>query len=99
LFDLDVAGSTVGLHLNRLGLSYQKPWFRANERDEQEVERFLDDTFQRIQRLAEKIGADVAFEDESGIGLQTHSGKTWGEVGNPPKYLLQENKEATMFCQ
>lgn len=81
VFDLNVAASTVGQHLRNLGLSYKKPWFRAAERDAQQVERFLRETFPRIQRLADKIGADIGFEDEAGIGLQTHSGKTWGEVG------------------
>ena len=84
-FDRSVGGSTVGLHLVRLGLSYQKSWFRANEQDVQKVARFLGDTFPRIQRLAEKMGADIAFQDEAGIGLQTHAGKTWGEVGTTPE--------------
>ena len=84
-YGIEVGGSTVSLHLNRLGLSYQTPWFRANEQDPEKVEHFLNDTFPRIQRLAEKIGADIAFEDEAGVGLQTHSGKTWGEVGKTPE--------------
>lgn len=84
-YGIDVGGSTVGFHLKRLGLSYQKPWFRANEQDPQKVEHFLHDTFPRIQRLAEKIKADIAFEDEAGVGFQTHSGKTWGEVGQTPE--------------
>jgi len=84
-YGIDVGGSTVSLHLKRLGLSYRKPWFRANEQDPRKVEHFLHDTFPRIQRLAEKTGADIAFEDEAGVGLQTHSGKTWGEVGKTPE--------------
>lgn len=84
-FKLDVVGSTVGKHLKKIGLSYQKPWFRSREQDPQKVERFLDDTFPRIQRLAERISADIGFEDEAGIGLQTHTGKTWGEVGKTPE--------------
>lgn len=84
-FDLDVGGSTVSLHLKKLGLSYQKPWFHAYEQDPAKVERFLQDTFPRIQRLAEKMGADIAFEDEAGVGLQTHAGKTWGQAGTTPE--------------
>ena len=84
-FGVNVVGSTVSLHLTNLGLSYQQPWFRANEQDPHKVEHFLHDTFPRIQRLAEKIGADIVFEDEAGVGLQTHSGKTWGEVGKTPE--------------
>lgn len=84
-FGTCVGGSTIGLHLKRLGLSYQKPWFHANEQDPQKVERFLDDTFPRIQRLAKKIGADIAFQDEAGARLEAHAGKTWGETGTTPE--------------
>lgn len=87
-FGVQVGGSTVGLHLKRLGLSYRKPWFRSKEQDPQAVDHFLHDTFPRIQRLAENIGADIAFEDEAGIGLQTHSGKTWGEIGKAPEVAV-----------
>ena len=87
-FDLDVAGSTVGVHLRKLRLSYQKPWFRAQEQDPVKVAHFLTDTFPRIQRLAKKISADIGFEDEAGAGLQTHSGKTWGEIGRTPEVAV-----------
>ena len=83
-FDLDVIGNTVGKHLKKIGLSYQKPWFRSKEQDAEKVFRFLNDTYPRIQRLAERISADIGFEDEAGIGLQSHSGKTWGKAGQTP---------------
>lgn len=84
-FDLDVAGSTVGKHLRKMGFSYQKPWFRAQEQDPEKVDHFLTETFPRIQRLAVKLSADIGFEDEAGAGLQTHSGKTWGKIGKTPE--------------
>jgi transposase len=84
-FGLDVVGSTVGKHLKKIGLSYQKPWFRSKEQDAEKVAQFLNDTFPRIQRLAKNISADIGFEDEAGVGLQNHTGKTWGEVGHTPE--------------
>ena len=87
-FGLDVAGSAVGKHLKKIGLSYQKPWFRSKEQDAEKVTRFLTDTYPRIQRLAKRISADIGFEDEAGIGLQTHTGKTWGEVGQTPEVAV-----------
>jgi transposase len=84
-FDIQVAGTTVSQHLKQLGLSYQTPWFRAAEQKPEAVELFVTDTFRRIQRLAEKLQADIAFEDEAGIGLRTHAGKTWGAVGTTPR--------------
>lgn len=71
-----VGDLTVSLHLRQLGLSDRKPWFRAAEQNPRHVERFLNKTFSRIQRLAKKIQADIAYEDESGVGLQTHTGTT-----------------------
>ncbi|MCF7978449.1 MAG: IS630 family transposase [Chromatiaceae bacterium] len=91
-FDIQVAGTTVSQHLKRLGLSYQKPWFRAAEQKPEAVERFLTDTYPRIQRLAEKLHADIAFEDEAGIGLRTHAGKTWGDVGASPQVRGSEQR-------
>ncbi|WP_200249881.1 IS630 family transposase [Thiococcus pfennigii] len=91
-FGLSVGGSTVGLHLRRLGLSYRKPWFRAREQQPHAVARFLNDTFPRIQRLAGKLNAEIAFEDEAGIGLQTQAGKTWGAVGTPPQVPVSSQR-------
>ena len=83
-FGVSVSGLSVSLHLRKLGLSYQKPSYQDVARDEQEVEHFLNDTFPRIQRLADKIGADIGFEDGAGIGLMKRSGRTWGRVGSTP---------------
>jgi transposase len=84
-FGIVVSGQAVSWHLNRLGLSYQKPCYRDMERDDHEVTFFLEDKFPRIQRLAARLGADIGFEDEAGVGVRTRSGRTWGLVGQPPK--------------
>jgi len=83
-FGVSVSGLSVSLHLRKRGLSYQKPCYRDVARDEQEVERFVNDTFPRIHRLADKMGADIGFEDEAGMGLMRRSGRTWGRVGSTP---------------
>ena len=83
-FGVWVADSTVALHLHRLELSCQQPCYRAREQDSAAVAYFLLDKFPKIQRLAEKIGADIGFEDEAGVGLRTRAGRTWGAVGTPP---------------
>jgi hypothetical protein len=77
-FGVSVSGLSVSLHLRKRGLSYQKPCYRDVARDEQEVERFLNDTFPRIHRLADKMGADIGFEDEAGMGLMRRFGPDVG---------------------
>jgi len=83
-FNVIVGESTVRLHLHQLGLSSQKPAYHDWDRNEREIEFFLDKKFTSIQRLAEKIGTDIVFEDESGIGIMTRYGKTWGLRGETP---------------
>lgn len=84
-FGVTVSGPTVSLPLTALGLSYQPPWYRDVARDEPEVHLFLTHQFPRIQRLAHQMGAEIGFEDEAGVGVMTRSGRTWGEVGQPPE--------------
>lgn len=71
-----VGESTVRLHLKNLGFSAQRPRYQDVERDEREIERFLDHKFPAIQNLAQKINADIGFEDESGVGIMTRYGTT-----------------------
>jgi transposase len=83
-FGVRVAESTVGLHLRALDLSPQQPGYRARERNRAQVAAFLAVKFPRIQRLAERMGADIAFEDEAGVGVRTRAGRTWGARGQTP---------------
>lgn len=83
-FGITVSESTIRLHLKNLGLSCQKPEYQDVNRDEKEIEKFLNEKFPKIQRLAAKINADIGFQDESGVGIMTRCGKTWGLRGETP---------------
>lgn len=83
-FGVTVSESTIRLHLKRLGLTCQKPEYQDVKRDEEEIKQFLEDKFPRIQRLAIKMGADIGFQDESGVGVGTRHGRTWGQRGKTP---------------
>ena len=86
-FGVKVIGATVNAHLKKLGLSYQVPHYRAREQDPVEIERFLNDKFPRVKRYAEKTGAEIAFEDEAGVRLEAHAGRTWGARGETPEVI------------
>jgi transposase len=83
-FDVTVSDSAVRLHLKSMGLTPQKPEYQDAERDEQGIEYFLNAEFPKIQRLATKLGADIGFQDESGVGIMTRHGKTRGLRGETP---------------
>lgn len=81
---ITVSDSAVRLHLKKLGLTCQKPEYRDKERDEREIEYFINVKFPKIRKLALKIGAEIGFQDESGVGVTTRSGRTWGRRGHTP---------------
>lgn len=83
-FGILVSDSIVDIHLHRLNLSCQQPCYHALNQDPVKVEQYLKDEFPKIQKLAQEIGADIGFEDESWVGANTRSGHTWGLVGSPP---------------
>ncbi len=83
-FAVTVSESAVRLHLKKLGLTSQKPEYQDSERDNREIEYFLNVKFPKIQRLAEKLGADIGYQDEAGVGIRTRYGRTWGERGQTP---------------
>ncbi len=83
-FSITVSDSTVRFHLKAMGLTCQKPEYQDLKRNELEIKHFLNDKFPRIQILAKKMGADIAFEDEAGVGIMTRHGRTWGLSGETP---------------
>ena len=91
-FGIEVSESTISIHLKKMRVSYQRPRYRAAEQDPKEVEKFLNDKFPRIQKLAKKLDADIAFEDESGVGLSDHAGMTWGEVNHTPDVIMPQTR-------
>ena len=91
-FDLWVSKATVRLHLHHLGFSCQQPCSLALNQDQEQVKTFLDERFKDIQKLAQALGADIAFEDESWIQGNTRSGRTWGLIGHPPQIQVSDDR-------
>jgi len=87
-FGVEVGGAAINAHLHRLGLSAQKPTYRATEQDPDAVDHFVNEAFPKLQRFAKAIGADIAFEDEAGVDLREHSGTTWGARGDSPSVAV-----------
>jgi len=91
-FGVWVSDSIVALHLHEMKLSSQVPCYQARQQDPQKVEDFINKKFPLIQRVAERMGADIAFEDEGGIGILTRSGRTWGEVNKTPVVTVNKQR-------
>jgi len=74
----------VGELLARLGLTPQKPWQRAYQRDPEAIEKWQREIFPAIAGQAKAEGAETFFWDASGFRADTVQGKTWGVRGHTP---------------
>jgi transposase len=83
-FDLRWSVASVGRLLKQLGLSCQRPLFRAIEQDPKRVRRWLEQEYPLIRRQARAVGANIYFGDEAGVRSDHHAGTTWGVKGQTP---------------
>ena len=83
-FGIGVSVAAVGRLLRGLGLSPQRPAYRAWRRDQVAVSRWMTETFPGICRLARARGAVVLFADEMSMRVDHRAGTTWGVIGQTP---------------
>jgi transposase len=84
LFGVDFSLVHVGTILAKLGLSPQRPLYRAYERDPDKVADWKEKTFPQIQAQAKKEGAVIFFADEASVRTVYHAGTTWAPAGQTP---------------
>jgi transposase len=83
-FGVRLSTSAVGRLLHRLGLSPQRPLWRAWQADPEKVAAWKEREYPAIAKQAKKLGATVYFADEAGIRSDHHAGTTWGAIGTTP---------------
>lgn len=76
--------SSVCRLLGQLGLSAQRPLWRAYQQDPAVVEQWLSVEFPRIKARAKAAGAAIWFGDEAGVRSDAHAGTTWAPRGKTP---------------
>lgn len=75
---------SVGRLLRTLGLSPQRPLWRAYQQNPEAVTQWKTETFPQIRAQAKREGATVYFLDEAGLRSDHHAGTTWAPVGQTP---------------
>ena len=83
-FKIRLSVVSVGRVLRTLGLSPQRPVFRATQQDPERVKRWRESDYPAIRAEAAQVGGMIYFADEAGIRSDYHSGTTWAPVGRPP---------------
>jgi transposase len=83
-FGVKLTEAAAGRMLRRMGMSPQRPLSRAYEQDADAVQHWKTEQYPAIRVEAQKAGATIYFQDESGVSVEYHSGTTWAPVGQTP---------------
>jgi transposase len=83
-FGVGLSEVSVGRLLRSLGLSPQRPVYRAYQQDPEVVRRWRELEYPRIRAEAQKAGAEIYFADEAAVRSDHHAGTSWAPVGKTP---------------
>jgi transposase len=83
-YGIKLSKTSVGRMLDQLGLTAQRPLWRAYQQNPEAVEKWLKEEFPAIKRAASSCKGEIYFGDEAGIRSDYHSGTTWAPKGNTP---------------
>lgn len=83
-FGIGLSEVSVWRLLKRLGLSAQRPLFRAYQQDQEKVDAYLASEYPALKKRARARRARIFFADEASIRSDYHSGTTWAPIGKTP---------------
>jgi transposase len=75
---------TVGRVLKKIGMSAQRPLYRAWKQDPARVEKWKREEYPAIKARAAAEGATILFADEASVRTDYHAGTTWAPIGQTP---------------
>jgi transposase len=83
-FGIKLSKASVCRLLGQLGLTPQRPMWRAHQQSPERVQRWLEEEYPAIKALAQREKARIFFADEAGVRSDHHAGTTWAEKGKTP---------------
>jgi transposase len=83
-----LAERTVGDYLARWGFTPQKPVRKSYRQDDEAVQRWLEETYPKIEARARAEGAEIHWADETGIRSGTFVGRGYAVPGYPPELMV-----------
>lgn len=83
-FGIKLSLATISRILHQLGMSPQRPVYRAWQADPAAVETWKATTYPGIVAAAKKQDAAIFFGDEASVRTDYHAGTTWAPVGETP---------------
>jgi transposase len=83
-FGMQLSKASVCRLLGQLGLTPQRPVWRAYQQKPEAVQKWLEEEYPQIKKMAQKKKALIFFGDEAGLRSDHHAGTTWAQKGKTP---------------
>lgn len=83
-FGVKLSKASVCRLLTQLGLTPQRPVWRAYHQKPEEVQKWLNEEYPRRKKIARRLKAQIFFGDEAGVRSDHHAGTTWAVKGKTP---------------
>ena len=83
-FGMKLSKASVCRLLGQLGLTPQRPVWRAYQQKPEVVQQWLEKEYPRIRSMARRMKAQIFFGDEAGVRSDHHAGTTWAKKGKTP---------------
>ncbi|MEX8519833.1 MAG: IS630 family transposase [Leptothrix sp. (in: b-proteobacteria)] len=90
-FGLKMPISTVGEYLRRWGCTPQRPVQRAQEQDDQALQRWLDEVYPKLHQRAQAEGAEIHWVDETAVRQDTAWVRGFAPAGHTPELRHRVN--------
>lgn len=84
--------NTVGKYLKRWGFTPQRPGKVANEQDKRVIQKWIAEVYSAIVIRAKKENAEICFEDETGVSMNSYYGRSYARRGQTPSIKLPATK-------
>jgi len=96
-FGVTLSEVTVGRILKKLGMSAQRPLYRAYQQDSERVRVWRKEAYPAIRKEAAECGGIVLFADEAAVRTDFHAGTTWGRIGETPVVDVTGERKTVMM--
>lgn len=83
-FGIRLSANSVGRLFAQLGITAQKPLWRAYQQDPQRVGKWVQEEYPTIEKEAKELKAQIWFADESGLRSDYHAEPPGDSRGKPP---------------
>jgi len=83
-FGITLSKASVCRLLSQLGITPQRPVWKAYQQKPEAVKKWLKYEYPKIRAMAKRMKGEIYFADEAGVRSDHHAGTTWARRGHTP---------------